>query len=135
MIYRNTQIFAFKVLQQCSSWEQRNGLVQISFFDTKQKHVCRKICKLRKVFGCVSGACYFQCQLSCEVREMSEVVWVKLYCKIGALFRKFLLALRLPARKSEIKKSPLLMSTGTCGKYKNVARNNINNIFKKRITI
>ena len=38
-----------------------------------------------------------------EVRKMS-VFWVKLYCKIRDLYRYFLLALRLPARKSEIKK-------------------------------
>ena len=32
--------------------------------DTKQKHVCWKICKLRKVSGIVSGAYYFQCEVS-----------------------------------------------------------------------
>ena len=31
MIYRNIQTFAFKVLQECSSWASRNGAVQISF--------------------------------------------------------------------------------------------------------
>ena len=34
------------------------------FSDTKQKHVCWKICKVRKVFDCVAGAYYFQCQVS-----------------------------------------------------------------------
>ena len=35
------------------------------FSDTKQeKHVCWKICKVRKVFGCVEEAYYFQCQVS-----------------------------------------------------------------------
>ena len=34
------------------------------FSDIKQKHICWKICKLRKVFGCDSGAHYFQCQKS-----------------------------------------------------------------------
>ena len=33
------------------------------FSDTKQKHVCWKICKVRKVFDCVAGAYYFQCQV------------------------------------------------------------------------
>ena len=35
-IYRNIQIFAFKLLQECSSWASRNGLVQI-FFLTPHK--------------------------------------------------------------------------------------------------
>ena len=30
-IYRNIQTFAFKVLQECSSWASRNGGVQIFF--------------------------------------------------------------------------------------------------------
>ena len=34
------------------------------FSDTKQKHVSWKICKVRKVFGCVAGAYYFQCQVN-----------------------------------------------------------------------
>ena len=33
------------------------------FSDTKQKYVCWKICKVRKVFDCVAGAYYFQCQV------------------------------------------------------------------------
>ena len=34
------------------------------FSNNKQKHVCWKICKVRKVFGCVAEAYYFQCQVS-----------------------------------------------------------------------
>ena len=34
-IYRNTQTFAFKVLQECGSWVSRNGTVQMIF--SKQK--------------------------------------------------------------------------------------------------
>ena len=34
------------------------------FSDTKQKHVCCKLCRVTKVFGCVAGAYYFQCQVS-----------------------------------------------------------------------
>ena len=58
-IYRR----AFKVLQECSSWVPRNGACNI-FSDTKHKHDCFKICKVRNIFGCVAGACYFQCQVS-----------------------------------------------------------------------
>ena len=63
-IYRNIQTSTFKVLQECSSWASRNGAVQIVFSDTKQKHVCWKICKVRKFFGCAAGGYYFQCQAS-----------------------------------------------------------------------
>ena len=35
-----------------------------TFPDTKQKHACWKICKLRRRFGCILGACYFQFQKS-----------------------------------------------------------------------
>ena len=34
------------------------------FSDTKQEYVCWKICEVRKVFHCVAGAYYFQCQVS-----------------------------------------------------------------------
>ena len=51
-MYRNKQTFAFKVLQEYSS-------VQIFFSDTKQKHVCWKNFKVKKVFCCVSGPYYF----------------------------------------------------------------------------
>ena len=51
--------FALKVLQE------RQEIVQCKCFsDTKQKQVCWKICKVRKVFGCVVRAFYFQCQVS-----------------------------------------------------------------------
>ena len=50
-----------------------------------------------------------------EVSKMIEVFWAKLNCKISNLFRQFLLALRLSARKSEIK-NKLMISTGICGR-------------------
>ena len=43
-MYRNIKIFAFKVLQECSSLASRNGAVPI-------------------FFGCVVGA-YIHCQVS-----------------------------------------------------------------------
>ena len=40
----------------------------IVFSDTKKKkkkkNACQKICKGRQVFGCVAGACYFECRVS-----------------------------------------------------------------------
>ena len=58
-----------------------------------------------------------------EIRKMSVVFWVKLYCKMGDIIGWFLLALRLFATNSGIKKT-LMMSTRTCG-LKLFARNNI----------
>ena len=40
-IYRNIQTFAFKLLQECSSWASRNGAVQM-FFLTPNKYFCWK---------------------------------------------------------------------------------------------
>ena len=74
---RNIQIFAFKVLQECSSWASRNGAVQMFFLTPNS---------VRKVFACVARGYYFQCQVSWGSKT-NEVFWVKLYCKISHLFR------------------------------------------------
>ena len=68
-IYRNIQAFAFKVIQECSSWESRKGAVQLFFLTPKKKkkNACQKICKGRQVFGCVAGACYFECRVSWDL--------------------------------------------------------------------
>ena len=63
-IYRNIQKFSFKVLQEYSSWESRKAAVQMSFLDTEQKNIGWKICKVKKVLGCVVRAYYFKCQVS-----------------------------------------------------------------------
>ena len=61
-----------------------------NYSDTKQKNVCWGICKLGKVFGCVSRAYYFKCQVSwIELRKMSEVFRAKLLCKLSVLFVSF----------------------------------------------
>ena len=72
----------------CSSWVSRNGAVQMFFSATKQKHICWKIFKVRKVFGCVAGAYYFQCQLkSCSLNEWGCLS--QLYRKVSHLFCSF----------------------------------------------
>ena len=65
-IYRNIQSFAFKVLQESNSLKQCK-----LFSDTKQKHFCWKICKLRKLFSWDLGAYYFYFQRSWD----SHNVW------------------------------------------------------------
>ena len=58
-IYRNIQAFAFKVIQ---------GPGQLFFLTPrKKKNACQKICKGRQVFGCVAGACYFECRVSWDL--------------------------------------------------------------------
>ena len=51
-------------MQECNFWTSRNSALQMVFFDTKQKNVCRKIFKVRKFFGCVSEAYCFLCHVS-----------------------------------------------------------------------
>ena len=58
-IYRNIQTFAFKLLQECSSWASRNGAVQMFFLTPN-----RSISAGKMVFGCIVGRYYFQCQVS-----------------------------------------------------------------------
>ena len=47
-IYRNIQTFAFKVLQECSSWASRNGAVQM-FFLTPNRNMFAE--KFLRFFG------------------------------------------------------------------------------------
>ena len=64
-----------------------------------------------------------------DIRKMSEVIWVKMYCKMGDLFRWFLLGLIFSAINSGIKKI-WWSDDGTHG-IKLYAPNNIS---KKKIT-
>ena len=90
------------------------------FSKTKQKYVCWKS---QKGFSQCCQSILFSMSsenFNVEVRKTSEVFRVKLYCETSHLFRQFLLALRLSARKSEIQKKKrkkencLIMSTRTC---------------------
>ena len=71
-IYRNIQTFAFKVLQQYSSWASRNGAVRM-FFLTPKRNICWKICKVIKVFGCAAGAYFFQFPVSWDSHNRSKL--------------------------------------------------------------
>ena len=67
-IYRNIQKYTENCFQSVSRMKflgvKKWCSVDI-FSNTKQKYVCWKICsKVRKVFGCVVGAYYFQFQVS-----------------------------------------------------------------------
>ena len=82
-IYRNIQLFAFQALRKSSSWTSIWRSANV-FFDTTQKHVRWKICK-------VSFLAVFRENIFCnvervEVRKMSEVFWAKLCCKMSDRF-------------------------------------------------
>ena len=96
-IYRNIQTFAFKVLQECSSWVSRNDAVQIFFLTPHRNMFARKFVKSER-FLAVLGSILFS--LSTELR----IILAKLYCKMCDLFCKLFLFLRLSARSFEIKK-------------------------------
>ena len=74
-IYRNIQVSAFK------KWCCANNI-----FGTKQKHVCSKTCEVRNIFVAFREHIIFNVK-SVEVRNMTEVFWAKLYCKMSDLFR------------------------------------------------
>ena len=65
-LWRYTEIYRHllsKCFKNAVLWRQEM-MQSKCFFDTKQKYVCWKICKVRKVFDCVAGAYYFQCQVT-----------------------------------------------------------------------
>ena len=53
----------------------------------KQKHVCWKMCQVRKVFDCVAGVYIIFDVKWVEIRKINEVFLVKLYCKMSDIFR------------------------------------------------
>ena len=61
-----TNIFAFKVIQECSSWASRNGVVQIFFLILHRNIFAGKF--VTKVFGCFGSILF---SMSSELR-MSE---------------------------------------------------------------
>ena len=127
-IYRNIQTFAFKVLQESSSWASGNGAVQMIFLTPNRNIFAGKFVNWESFLAVFWEHVIFDFK-RVEIREMSEAFWVKLYCKMSDIFGWFLLALRYSATNFGIKKT-LMMSTGTCG-LKLYSRRNI---FKKRIT-
>ena len=50
-VYRNIQTFAFKVLQECSSWASRNGTVQILFLTPNWNMFAGKFLKLESLLA------------------------------------------------------------------------------------
>ena len=92
-IYRNIQTFSFQELQKRSSWASRNSTVQILF-----------LAPTRNMFLAVFRKYIFHNVEWFEVRKMSEVFWVKLYCKMSDLFLLVFVAFEIFYQKSEIRR-------------------------------
>ena len=76
-IYRNMQVFAFKVIQECSSWESRKGVVQLFFLASKQKMLARKFVKGDRFLAVLREHVILNVEWV-EICKMSEFFWVKI---------------------------------------------------------
>ena len=114
-IYRNIQIFAFKLLQECSSWASRNGLVQI--FETTQSKFAGKFVKSERFLGVFRVHTIFSVKWV-KVRKMSEVFLANVWSFFLASFcwlLDFLLEI-LKLKKKSMMMSKVLFSK-TCPKH------------------
>ena len=103
-IYRNIQTFAFKVLQESSSWASGNGAVQMFFLTPNRNMFAGKFVNWESFLAVFWEHIIFNFK-RVEIRKMSEVFWAKLYCKMSDHFGWFLLTLRFSAINSGVKKS------------------------------
>ena len=103
-VYRNIQTFAFKVLQESSSWASGNGAVQMIFLTPNRNIFAGKFVNWEH-FLAVFWEHVISSRKRIEIRKMSEVFWAKLYCKMSDLFDWFLLTLRFSAINSGVKRS------------------------------
>ena len=80
-IYRNIQAFAFKVIQECSSWESRKGPVQLFFLTPKKKKkkkmLARKFVKGDRFLAVLREHVILNVEWV-EICKMSEFFWVKI---------------------------------------------------------
>ena len=84
-IYRNIQTFSFKVLQERVFWASRNCAVQMFFLTPNRNMFARIFVKPERFLTVLPEHIAFNVKWV-EVRKMSEVFWVKLYCKISEHF-------------------------------------------------
>ena len=85
-IYRNIQTFAFKLLQECSSWASRNGAVQMFFLTPNRNMFPETFVKWERFLAVFREHIIFIVKWV-DVRKMSEVFWAHLYCKISDLYQ------------------------------------------------
>ena len=103
-MYRNIQTFAFKVLQESSSWASENGSVQMIFLTPNRNIFAGKFVNWESFLAVFWEHVIFNFK-RVQICKMGEVFWAKLYCKISDLFGWFLLALGFSATNSGIKKT------------------------------
>ena len=84
-IYRNIHTFAFKVLEECSSWLLRNGPLQIFFLIPNRNMFGGKFVKSERFLIVFREHNIFNIKWL-EVHKISEVFWVKPYSKLSDLF-------------------------------------------------
>ena len=78
--------------------------MQRKWFFWYQTETCLlKICKVSGFLAVLQKYVFHNVEWD-EVRKISEIFWVKLFCKMSHLFCQFLLSLRFSARKSEIER-------------------------------
>ena len=70
-IYRNIQTFAFKVLQECSSWASRKGAVQIFFLTPNRNMSAGKFAKSERLLAVLREDIIFNVKWV-EVRKIVE---------------------------------------------------------------
>ena len=70
--YRNIQIFAFKVLEECSSWMSRNGPLQFFFLTPNRNMFAGKFVKWERFFILFWKHIIFSIK-GVEVNEISEL--------------------------------------------------------------
>ena len=87
-IYRNIQTFAFKVLQESSSWASGNGAVQM-FFLTPNRNIFAGKCVNWLSFLAVFWEHFIFNFKRVVTRKMIVVIWAKLYCKMSDIFHWF----------------------------------------------
>ena len=123
-MYRNIQTFAFKLVQECSSWASGNSLVQMFFPTPNRNMFAGKFVKLERLLAVLWEHVTFNVKCV-EVHKISEAFWAKLYCKTSDFFTSFCWLWDFLQENLQLKKT-LMMSTGK----KLYARNNF---FQKRI--
>ena len=74
-----------KVLQECSSWTSRNGLVQMFFPTPNRNMFTEKRVKLERLLAILREHVTYNVKWV-EVHKVHEAFWAKLYCKTRDLF-------------------------------------------------
>ena len=77
-----------KVLQECSSWTSRNGLVQMFFPTPNRNMFTEKRVKLERLLAILREHVTYNVKWV-EVHKVHEAFWAKLYCKTRDFFTNF----------------------------------------------